>query len=110
MPPGATAPSSFTTPQNPSASASPAFPSPTPATALLRTCRIVNIAAGDTLNVRAGPGSTYGLVARLRPGTRGIVFGSSRAANGSTIWQQIIVGRYTGWVNEIYLEPETTPR
>ena len=94
--PGAS-PGSSTYLAQPVASATPA-PAP---------CRIVNVAARDFLNLRSGPGEAYRSVGRIRPTTRGIVLGSGRYENGSTVWREISVGGYTGWVNEIYLEAES---
>lgn len=76
----------------------------------MMTYRIVNIRPGDTLNVRAGPGSSYPTVLKLTPGTGGILLGPNSTANGSTMWQSIVIGKYTGWVNEIYLKAESPPR
>ena len=72
------------------------------------TYRVVNIASRDFLNLRQGPGSGYPLVKRIRPNARGIRLTPRRTANGSTIWQEISVGGYTGWVNVIYLKAEST--
>jgi Protein of unknown function (DUF4236)/Bacterial SH3 domain len=74
--------------------------------AVAPTYRIVNIAPRDFLNVRQGPGSSYPVVARIPSNARGIKPVPRRIANGSTIWQEISVGGYTGWVNEIYLKAE----
>jgi hypothetical protein len=97
-------PSVTQTPQSwvyPTAPSQSPFPTP-----VAHTYRVVNIIAGDFLYLRSGPGSSYHTVARIPPGTRGIVLGTKRAANGSTMWQEISVGGYVGWVNEIYLEAE----
>ena len=72
------------------------------------TYRVVNIASHDFLNLRQGPDSSYPLVRRIRPKARGIRLTPRRTANGSTIWQEISVGGYTGWVNVIYLKAEST--
>jgi hypothetical protein len=77
---------------------------------LVRTFRVVNVAARDFLYLRAGPGATYPPLVKIRAGTRGITLTTNRAANGSTIWQEISVGNYTGWVNETYLEAESPTR
>ena len=77
---------------------------PTPA----GTYQVVKVGANDFLQVRGGPGSTYLVVVRIRGGTRGIRLDGIHVRNGSTIWQKISVGPYRGWVNEIYLEPEST--
>lgn len=80
------------------------------ATPNVPTYRVVNVRAGDSLTVRAGPGSNYPIVARLRPGTGGITYGRGRATNGPTIWQEISASGYPGWVNEAYLAPESSAR
>jgi hypothetical protein len=58
------------------------------------------------LNLRAGPGANYLILTKLPVGTRGITLRDGRTANGTTLWQQVSVNGYTGWVNEIYLEAE----
>jgi len=58
------------------------------------------------VNLRAGPGSNYPVVRKLPLGTRGITLGNGRIANDTTMWQEISVNGYTGWVNEIYIESE----
>jgi uncharacterized protein YraI len=68
--------------------------------------RIVNISHSDSLNVRAGPASTYPIVVKLAPGARGIKLGRGLAPNGTTMWQEISVGGNTGWVNVIYLDAD----
>ena len=83
--------------------------SPT-ATPTVMTYHVVNIRAGDSLSVRAGPGSNYPIVATLRPGTGGIMRGPRRVANGPTVWQEISASGYPGWVNETYLAPESSGR
>lgn len=88
----------------------PVAPTPTSAPALTSTFRIVNIPPGDGLNVRAGPGSAYPPVVKLRSGARGIRIAPGRVTNGSTMWRQISVGTYSGWVNEAYLQPEPPAR
>jgi uncharacterized protein YraI len=70
------------------------------------TYHIANIKPGDVLNLRAGPGSNYPVVTAIPPGTRGITLSNKRTANGDTMWQEIAVNGYTGWVNEIYVEAE----
>ena len=75
---------------------------------VLQTYRVVNITGRDRLNVRQGPGSNYPVVARIAPGVGGILLLPGRIANGATFWQEISAERYTGWVNEMYLESEGT--
>ena len=60
----------------------------------------------DLLNLRMGPGSNYPVLDKIPAGTGGIKLGVGRKANGPTMWQEVSVNGYTGWVNEIYLEAE----
>jgi uncharacterized protein YraI len=77
------------------------------ATPAPQTYRVVGVSSGDYLNVRQGPGANYSIVARLLPTATGIVLEQGRTTNGSTVWQQISKGGYTGWINEEYLTLET---
>jgi hypothetical protein len=106
-PPVTDEPSSFT--QRPTRDdyiAATSQPSATAAAAA--TYRVVNVASRDFLNLRQGPGSSYPLVGRIRSNERGIRFTPRRTARGSTMWQEISVDGYTGWVNVIYLKAENT--
>jgi hypothetical protein len=94
-------------PVQPPVSTSQSSATATPAAAAA-TYRVVNIASRDFLNLRQGPGSGYPLVKRIRPNARGIRLTPRRTAHGPTIWQEISVGGYTGWVNVIYLKAEST--
>jgi Protein of unknown function (DUF4236) len=106
-PPVTDEPSSFTqTPTRADYMAATSQPSATAAAAA--TYRVVNIASRDFLNLRQGPGYGYPLVGRIRPNARGIRLTPRRTAHGSTMWQEISVGGYTGWVNVIYLRAEST--
>jgi hypothetical protein len=71
------------------------------------TYRVVNNVPGGVLNLREGPGSLSRLLVRIKAGTGGIRIGESRN-NGPTLWRKIWVGPYTGWVNQEYLDAETT--
>jgi hypothetical protein len=82
------------------------IPAPSPSIAAASRYRVVNVRKGDFLYLRGGPGAEYRPILRIHPGTTGIMLRSNRTANGSTTWQEISIGGYTGWVNEIYLEPE----
>ena len=84
-----------------------------PTVAPPQTFHVIKVKRGDSLKVRTGPSQTDRVVATLAPGTRGILLLSGRIVNGPTMWQEISVGGYTGWVNEIYLEadlPRAVPR
>jgi uncharacterized protein YraI len=80
------------------------MPSTTP---FVRTCRVVNIAARDSLKLRAGPGSTYPVITKIPAGTRGIMPGHKRVRKGTTTWQEVSWDSHTGWVNEIYIATES---
>ncbi len=89
--------------------AATATPVLSPAAPLI-TYRIVNIKKGYGLVLYSGPGSTYPAIAKMPLGMRGITLTNRKMANGSTIWQEISVGGYVGWVKEIYLAREGATR
>jgi serine/threonine protein kinase len=70
------------------------------------TYRVVNVKADDRLMLRDGPGINYAILANISPAARGIELKEHRISNGDTIWQEILIEGYRGYVNEIYLEPE----
>ena len=86
--------------------ASAQVPSATP---FVQTCRVVNIAAGDSLKLRAGPGSTYPAVTKIPAGTRGITPRRDRVRKGTTMWQEVSWDGHTGWVNATYIAIESEP-
>lgn len=88
----------------------PGLPLTSPTPPAPQTYRVVNVREGDAVNIRQGPGSNYPVVAQIPPGGRGITLAPRRVANGSTMWQEISVAGYAGWVNEIYLEAESVER
>jgi S1-C subfamily serine protease len=59
------------------------------------------------LNIRAGPGANFAVIAVFTPKGRGITLGPGRVTNGTTVWQEVFSGSFHGWVNAEYLEPET---
>lgn len=82
----------------------PVSPSETPPV----TYRVVGLPKSvPFLNIRKGPGTKYPVFAVFTPSGRGIVLGPGRVTNGSTIWQEVYSGAYSGWVNAEYLAPET---
>jgi hypothetical protein len=67
--------------------------------------RVVGIAAGDTLAVRAGPGTVFDIVGELTPQTRRLRLGECRRSGGAT-WCVVSTTRAVplrGWVNARYL-------
>jgi Protein of unknown function (DUF4236) len=80
---------------------------PIPTTPTPMTYHIVNVSSRDSLNLRSGPGDTFRPVGRIRPTARGIVPGNGRYEHGGTVWRQISIDGYSGWVNEIFLKPDT---
>lgn len=52
----------------------------------------------ETLNMRSGAGTGYGIVATLSAGTTGTVIGGPSSANGYTWWQVQVSGGGSGWV------------
>ena len=67
---------------------------------------VAGVAAGDTLNVRSGPGANHEVVARLPGGYRNIQIIGAPVLNGTTPWVQIKFGERTGWVTRPYLRPQ----
>lgn len=73
------------------------------------TYHVVGIGLGDFLNIRAGPGSNYAIVSKLRGGRGGIIPGSEPAvSNGATVWQKIFIDGNSGWANSEYLLFDST--
>jgi uncharacterized protein YraI len=64
------------------------------------TYHVVNTA----VNLRAGSGANYPIIAKLPVGTSGITLGVGREVNGPTMWQEVSVNDHTGWVNEICIK------
>jgi hypothetical protein len=61
----------------------------------------VDIAAGDVLNVRQGPGTRFPATGTLAAGTCGVEV--SNVCEGN--WCEIRSGAISGWMNTRYLEP-----
>jgi hypothetical protein len=59
----------------------------------------INTTEGDTLNVRAGPGTSFEILARLPDGARVTLLEGPRASEGYT-WWRIRAGSVEGWVVE----------
>jgi len=62
----------------------------------------------ETLNMRSGAGTGYGIVATLAAGTTGNVLDGPRTANGYT-WYQIQTSEGTGWVVRDWIVKITPP-
>lgn len=64
---------------------------------------VVGVHFGDVLNVRAGPGTGYEIVATLDPLAADVVAtGRHRLLPGS-IWDEVTVAGVTGWVNSRFV-------
>jgi uncharacterized protein YgiM (DUF1202 family) len=68
--------------------------------------RVKGVTAGDSLNVRKGPGADFGLAGTLSPSSGGITVLGEVSRNGDDIWVPIRAGRLEGWVNASFLEPD----
>lgn len=64
---------------------------------------VAGVAAGDSLNVRSGPGERFSIISRLRNGTTGIRIDGQIVWNGSDDWIPISVSGSRGWVRPKYL-------
>jgi S1-C subfamily serine protease len=83
-------------------------PSDAPSSTPQITYRVVGLPKRTPfLNIRAGPGASFAVVAAFTPKGRGITLGPGRVTNGTTVWQEVFSGSFHGWVNAEYLEPET---
>ena len=78
---------------------------PTPASTPV-LYEVTGIAAGDTLNVRSGPGVNNEITVRLPNAYRNIQIVGLPVFNGNTPWVQIKFGERTGWVTKSFLKPE----
>lgn len=63
---------------------------------------VVGVAAGDTLNVRSGPGVAFDVVTELPPLTDDVVATGQARVTDEAIWVEVSRGE-TGWVNWRYL-------
>jgi hypothetical protein len=68
-----------------------------------RTGKVINVAANDVLNVRAGASAKNPLVATLAPGSTVKIVGETK--NGPSLWYEIdIPGDPNGFVNANFVE------
>jgi Bacterial SH3 domain len=73
--------------------------------------KVVGLAAGDTLNMRAGPGTSFRVIDRLAPGE--VVRNEGCAASGGSQWCEVSRPsrpREIGWVSARYLAPSKAPQ
>jgi len=88
----------------------PSKPSPDPSSEpspQQTTYRVVGLPRSTPfLNIRAGPGANFAVVAVFTPKGRGITLGPGCVTNGTTVWQEVFSGEFRGWVNAQYLAPE----
>ncbi len=65
---------------------------------------VVGVAAGDTLNVRTGPGTDFDVVTELGPlSQEPTATGQNRTLDDGSLWVEVTVGDETGWVNGTYV-------
>jgi hypothetical protein len=64
---------------------------------------VVGVAAGDTLNVRAGPGTEFDVVYDLGPTDMSATATGHNRSVGGSFWSEISVDGRTGWANTSYL-------
>ncbi|MCB1512101.1 MAG: SH3 domain-containing protein [Hyphomicrobiaceae bacterium] len=91
--------------------------SPAKATTGWGCFRVVNVAVGDVLNMRAKPSVSATLVDRLVPGKHGVLAeaGACAPLNAPHSKQWCPIKHYsgnvttTGWVRAIYLSPNQCP-
>ena len=66
---------------------------------------VVDVAAGNTLNVRAQPSIAADIVAHLDSDARDIAVAGTRVKVNGSVWWQVIGPQELGWVNARYLAP-----
>jgi hypothetical protein len=64
---------------------------------------VVLVKAGDTLNVRDGPGADAQILARIPPDADDVVATSRRQSNGRTLWLEVRHQGKTGWASADFL-------
>lgn len=62
---------------------------------------VIGVAFDDVLNVRSGPGTSFGIVATLAPTGTMLSTGEARLLTRS-IWYRVSTGSVTGWVNSSF--------
>lgn len=67
------------------------------------TFMVANVRDDDVLNVRSGPSADFDIVGELAPGSRGIAITSECRSR----WCPVQHDGATGWVNSVYLVPES---
>lgn len=65
--------------------------------------RVIGVAAGDVLNVRAQPDPSGEIVGALEPNASGVVVAGTRVEINGSVWWQVVGGGRLGWVNARYL-------
>lgn len=72
---------------------------------------VVGVAADDTLNVRAGPGTSFDVVVELGPLATGFAAtGRNRTLDDSSFWSEVDVDGQVGWANVGFLAQLAAPR
>lgn len=65
---------------------------------------VVGVAAGDTLNVRTGPGTDFEVVTELNPlSQEPTATGNNRTLDDDSLWVEVTVDDRTGWVNGAFV-------
>ena len=88
----------------------PDLPPPPPPIDQGDLVRVVGIGANDTLAVREGPGTEFGIIGELSPGTRRLRLGTCRQRSSGN-WCTISTTRsvpVSGWVNARFLSEDNS--
>lgn len=75
-----------------------------------KTYIITNVAEGDTLNIRSGPGMNFPVVATLANQTSGVKITGDSVMNGADDWLPISFAAGKGWTRGKYLTEGKEPR
>lgn len=68
---------------------------------------VANVATGNVLNLRSGPGVSNTVVARIPADGQGVVATGEEKKVGSSTWVRVYWNGKGGWVNKNYLKPDS---
>jgi hypothetical protein len=78
---------------------------PTAPRTLIGPYAVIMVALNDVLNVRSGPGTSYGIVSNFAPTAREVWLTGTKSGG----WVEVQIPGGTGWVNSYYLTELVSP-
>lgn len=73
---------------------------------LVSLFQVTDVAAGDVLNMRAGPGAQHAIVGTIPPDGRDVRVVGDGVMVGEWLWAPVAYGGVEGWVNMRYLSEQ----